>query len=95
MSTPGDPDTVRSLEILESTQRQLGDALTRLADAAARAGGLAAQTDWRTDAALLFHAKSQALRRELVTLGGDIDDARDHLRRVQAGLETGAGWWGW
>ena len=95
MSIPGDPDTMRTLEVLTSIQRQLGDALSRLSDAAVRAGGLAAQTDWRTDAALLFHAKAQALRRDLVTLGGDVEGARDHLRRVQGGLEAGAGWWGW
>ena len=95
MSIPGDPDTVRSLEILASIQRQLGDAESLLSDAAVRAGGLAAQTDWRTDAALVFHAKAQELRRDLVTLGGDIGDARDHLRRVQGGLDAGAGWWSW
>lgn len=95
MSIPGDPDTARALEILASIQRQLADAGGRLSDAAARAGGLAEQTDWRTDAATLFHASAHALRREVVSLAGEVDDAREHIARVRSRLESGAGWWSW
>jgi ubiquinone biosynthesis protein UbiJ len=93
MAIPGDPDAARALEALASLQRQLGEAVSRLEAAAARAIGLAEQTDWRTDAATLFHESAEAFRREVATLASDVEGARDDLGRIRARLEAQA--WGW
>jgi uncharacterized protein YukE len=88
MSIPCDPDALRTLEALASIQRQLGDALTRLADASSRAAGVADQTAWQTDAATLFHSAADAWRRDVVALPGAVEAARDDVGRVRTRLEA-------
>ena len=93
MSMPSDPAAVRSLEQIASVHRQLGDAVARLADAAARAVRVADETDWRTDAATLFHTEAEAWRRDVAALSGAVDDARDDVGRLRARIEAHA--WGY
>ena len=93
MSMPSDPAAVRSLEQIASVHRQLGDAVARLADAAARAVRVAGETDWRTDAATLFHSEADAWRSDVAALSGAVDDARDDVGRLRSRIEAHA--WGY
>jgi hypothetical protein len=88
MSMPHDPQSLRTIEVLGTIDRQLGDAVQRLTQAAARAGVLAEQTDWRTDAAMRFHASADAWRHEVAALTGLVDAARDEVSRARQSLEV-------
>ena len=88
MSIPCDPDALRTLETLASIQRQLTDALTRLADASVRSAGVAGQTAWRTDAATLFHAAADEWRRDVAALSGAVAAARADVGRVITRIEA-------
>jgi hypothetical protein len=88
MSMPYDPQSLRTIEALGTIHRQLGDALQRLTRAAARAGALAEQTDWRTDAAMRFHASAEAWRHDVAGLIGLVEGARDEVSRARLRLEA-------
>lgn len=92
MSMPPDPAALRTLETIESVQRQLRDAATRLADVSARALRVAAETDWRTDAATLFHTDAERWRQQVGALSDGVEDARDDVGRLRARVEAHA--WG-
>ncbi|SFR87556.1 hypothetical protein SAMN04487846_0171 [Microbacterium sp. cf046] len=78
----------QALEAIESAQRQLGEAVGCLADLSTRAVCVADATDWRTDAAQLFHADADAWRRDVATLSGAVDDARDEVGRLRSRIEA-------
>lgn len=88
MPLPRDPDAARTLDTLAAVQRQLGDAVARLETASVRAGGLARETTWRTDAATRFHENADAWRRELATLCGAVDSANDEVGMLRARIEA-------
>jgi len=92
MSIPLDPDALRTSEALGVIQRQLSDAISRLADVAARAARVADQTDWRTDAATRFHASAEDWRRDAAALPDVVDGARDEVARARVRTEALA--WG-
>ena len=94
MSLPCGPDAAQTLEILAFVQRQLADAVGRLTEVAARAVGVAAGTDWRTDAAALFHANADAWRRDVAELADEVAGAAEHLGRDCARVDAQAWWWG-
>ena len=82
-----DPIATRALEVIDSVQRQLGDAVGRLTDVSARAVGVANETDWRTDAATAFHSDADTWRRDVSTLSGAVDDARGEVGRLRSRIE--------
>lgn len=92
MSIPADPDALRTSEALGVIQRQLSDAISRLADVSARAVRVADQTDWRTDAATRFHASAADWRRDVAALPDVVDGARTEVSRARLRIETLA--WG-
>jgi hypothetical protein len=92
MSIPADPDALRTSEALGVIQRQLSDAISRLADVSARAVRVADQTDWRTDSATRFHASAEDWRREVAALPDVVDGARTEVSRARLRIETLA--WG-
>ncbi|HEX7222667.1 MAG TPA: hypothetical protein VF231_05420 [Candidatus Limnocylindrales bacterium] len=94
MSLPCGPDAAQTLEILAAVQRQLAVAVTRLTDVAARAVSVADQTDWRTDAAAVFHANAEAWRRDVANLASDVAGARAHVAQDCARIEGRFWWWG-
>lgn len=94
MSLPCGPDAAQTLEILLSVQRQLADAVCRLTEVSARAVGVVAGTDWRTDAATLFRANAEAWRSDVAELADVVVGAADGLGRDCARVEAQAWWWG-
>lgn len=74
------------MEALICVQRQLADAAVRLADVAARATGLAAETDWRTGAARAFHASAEEWRRDVGTVADEVERAAEDVARERARL---------
>jgi hypothetical protein len=77
-----------SLDMLEAAQRRLSDAVTRLKDATGRSRHLADQTDWRTDAATMFHFTADALRRDVARLSERVESVRDEVRSTRARVEA-------
>ena len=94
MSLPCGPDAAQTIEILRAAQRQLDDAGARLTEVAGRAAAVAAQTDWRTGAAQLFHANAEAWRRDVAALADDVADAGASVGRNCARVEAHSWWWG-
>ena len=86
-----DPALLRDLDTLATVQRQLAEALSRLADVSGRSADLIAQTAWRTDAAALFRMTADAWRRDVSASIDTVDDALEHVRRAYARLEAAAG----
>ena len=87
MPLASDPAATRTLEVIATVQRQLGDAVARLAEVSARARRVADETEWKTDAATLFHTDAEAWRQEVATLSDSVDDARDQVGRLRARIE--------
>lgn len=94
MSLPCGPDAAHSIEILRAVRRELDDAVTRLSEVATRAVSVADRTDWRTDAAALFHANAEAWRREVTDLASDVAGAGDQVGRDCARIEAQVWSWG-
>jgi uncharacterized protein YukE len=88
MSIPADPDALRTSEALGVIQRQLSDAISRLADVSARAARVADQTDWRTDAATRFHASAEEWHHDVAALPDVVDSARTEVSRARLRIET-------
>jgi hypothetical protein len=88
MSMPYDPQALRAIEAIGTIQRQLGEAVQRLTQAAAKAGALAEQTDWRTDAAVRFRTSADAWRHDVAGLVGVVEGARDEVSRARQRLEV-------
>lgn len=93
MTIPVTADAAGALDALAAIDRQLGDATARLTDVAARAVGIARQTDWRTGSARRFHAQADEWSRDVAALIGTLDQARTELQTVRHGLQLHA--WGW
>lgn len=91
MSIPGDPDSLREIEVLSAVHRQLSDAVADLADASARSNALAGQTDWRTDAATRFHEAAQSWHRDVSRLSDLVDVVRDEVARAWTLAQVGGG----
>ena len=94
MSLPCGSDAAQTIEVLLAVQRQLDDAAGRLRDVAGRAAAVAAQTDWRTDAARLFHANAEAWRREVAALADDVACTGASVGRDCTRVEAHVWWWG-
>lgn len=88
MATLSDPAAAQTLETLRSVHAQLNDAVARLDDASRTSRLLAEQTNWRTDAATLFHTNADAWRRDVARLSGAVESARDDVGRVRARVES-------
>lgn len=87
MSMAYDTETLHAIGALGEIQRQLGDALQAILEAAARANGLADQTDWRADAASRFRAASDAWCGDVAGLADHVEAAREEVSRASARLE--------
>ena len=85
---------VEALDTLASIQRQLDDAVDRIADAAGRSVRLAEQTDWRTDAATAFRTGADRWRRDVATLSTLVQLARDDVERACRRIGAGAAGFG-
>ena len=94
MSHPYRPDAAQALEVLALVRRQLAEAVAQLADVAGRAVAVAAQTDWRTDAAAVYQADADAWRRDVATLADELAAAREHVGRDSARIEAQVWWCG-
>jgi len=88
MSTLTDLATAQTLEALGSAERRLSEAVTRLKDVTGRSRHLAAQTDWRTDAATIFHATADAWRRDVARLSEHVESVRDDVRTMRARIDA-------
>jgi hypothetical protein len=76
------------LQALEGAMRVLADATDHLAEASARAAVLVGETDWHTDAAVLFRAWARELRRELLSLTAGAEAAVADLRRLHTSVQV-------
>jgi hypothetical protein len=90
MPMTADPAVLRDLDTLATVQRQLGEALSRLADVSARSADLIAQTSWRTDAAALYRLAADTWRRDVTASMDEVDDALERVRRARERLESAA-----
>ena len=88
MAMMSDPRGAETLEALATVERQLTDAAGRLDDLSARSAAVADRTNWRTDAATMFHETAEAWRAEVAALSGFVGRARDDLGRVRARMEA-------
>jgi uncharacterized membrane protein len=88
MATLFDPAAAQALETLRSVHTRLNDAVTRLDEASRTSRVLADQTNWRTDAATLFHTNADAWRGDVARLSGAVESARDDVARVRARVES-------
>jgi hypothetical protein len=77
-----DPMSLQTLEALAVAERRLAEAAERLATTAPRAVQLAADTDWRTDAAVRFHASAEAWRADVGRLATLTESVRADVRRL-------------
>jgi hypothetical protein len=77
-----DPMVLQTLEALATAERRLAEAAERLVTAAPRAVRLADDTDWRTDAAVRFHAAAEVWQADVRRLASLTEAARADLRAL-------------